>query len=107
MGKRLFALILSAVLLVNAFPVAAIEISESTTEELFVISEKTSSSEDAPLPHQEQPDEKVLAQFGNKSKLELQEAYSGTCGDNLTWALNPDTGLLTISGEGAMYDYQL
>lgn len=107
MGKRLFALILSAVLLVNAFPAAAIETSETTTEELFVTSEKTSSSEDAPLPNQAQLEEKVLAQFGNKSKLELQEAYSGTCGENLTWALNPDTGLLTISGEGTMYDYQL
>jgi len=31
-------------------------------------------------------------------------AASGTCGDNLTWALDKD-GTLTISGAGAMYDY--
>ena len=32
------------------------------------------------------------------------ETQSGTCGDNLTWTLD-DTGLLTISGTGAMEDY--
>ena len=31
-------------------------------------------------------------------------AYSGTCGTNLTWTLD-DAGTLTISGTGAMYDY--
>ncbi len=30
---------------------------------------------------------------------------SGTCGDSLTWNLD-DSGNLTISGEGAMYDYK-
>lgn len=28
--------------------------------------------------------------------------YSGTCGDNLTWTLNTDTGLLEIKGSGEM-----
>ena len=31
-------------------------------------------------------------------------ASSGTCGDNLTWTLD-DSGTLTISGTGDMYDY--
>ena len=31
---------------------------------------------------------------------------SGSCGDNLTWSLDLKTGLLTISGSGAMYDYE-
>ena len=30
-------------------------------------------------------------------------AYSGECGDNLTWSLDTDTGVLTISGTGDMY----
>ena len=30
---------------------------------------------------------------------------TGTCGDSLTWQLT-DAGVLTISGEGEMYDYQ-
>ena len=28
--------------------------------------------------------------------------YSGTCGDNLTWSLDTDTGVLNITGTGAM-----
>jgi len=32
--------------------------------------------------------------------------YSGTCGDNLTWTLDTDTGLLEISGTGEMRDYK-
>ncbi len=31
--------------------------------------------------------------------------YSGTCGDNLTWTFNESTGELSITGTGAMYDY--
>lgn len=37
------------------------------------------------------------------SVLPAFAAESGTCGDNLTW--NFENGVLTISGEGAMYDY--
>lgn len=32
-------------------------------------------------------------------------SYSGTCGENLTWTLDTDTGILAISGTGAMEDY--
>ena len=32
-------------------------------------------------------------------------AQSGTCGNNLTWNLNAETGVLTISGTGTMTDY--
>ena len=30
---------------------------------------------------------------------------SGTCGDNVTWSLNEETGTLTITGSGPMTDY--
>ena len=33
-------------------------------------------------------------------------ADSGTCGENLTWTFGESTGTLTISGTGAMYDYE-
>ena len=32
------------------------------------------------------------------------ETYNGTCGENVTWALDTDTGVLTLSGSGDMYD---
>ena len=35
-------------------------------------------------------------------KAEAAETYSGTCGDNLTWSLDTETGVLEISGTGAM-----
>ena len=31
--------------------------------------------------------------------------YSGTCGENLHWVLDTNTGILTISGSGVMTDY--
>ena len=34
-------------------------------------------------------------------------AMQGTCGENVNWALNENSGLLTISGSGAMQDYSL
>ena len=33
------------------------------------------------------------------------ETYNGTCGENVTWALDTDTGVLTISGCGDMDNY--
>ena len=32
------------------------------------------------------------------------EVSGGSCGENVTWSLDSD-GVLTISGEGDMYDY--
>ncbi len=32
-------------------------------------------------------------------------SYSGTCGDNLTWSLDTETGLLEISGSGSMSSF--
>ena len=40
-----------------------------------------------------------------KVKRKELATYSGTCGTNLTWNLDTSTGVLTISGSGAMKDY--
>ena len=34
-------------------------------------------------------------------------SYSGTCGDNLTWSLDTDTGVLVISGSGSMTEWDI
>ena len=33
------------------------------------------------------------------------EVYSGTCGENLTWSLDTETGVMSIKGNGAMDDW--
>lgn len=35
----------------------------------------------------------------------VQVSYEGMCGDNLAYSFNKDTGVLTISGTGDMYDF--
>ena len=37
--------------------------------------------------------------------LPTREVISGSCGENLTWTLDTETGVLTISGTGAMDTY--
>jgi len=34
-----------------------------------------------------------------------EDPYSGSCGEHAIWNLDPETGTLTISGTGEMYDY--
>ena len=34
-----------------------------------------------------------------------EEATSGRCGQSLTWHFDPETGVLTIEGDGGMWDY--
>ncbi len=41
----------------------------------------------------------------NNLTFKSEKDLTGTCGENLTWQLSRDTGVLTISGEGAMDDY--
>ncbi len=41
----------------------------------------------------------------NDLTFKSEKDLTGTCGENLTWQLSLDTGVLTISGEGAMDSY--
>ena len=47
----------------------------------------------------------VLMVFSIMPITASAEIYSGTCGDNLTWTFDDETGTLTILGTGAMYDF--
>ena len=40
-----------------------------------------------------------------KDDSDLANTVSGTCGSNVRWSLNTETGHLTITGTGAMNDY--
>ena len=46
----------------------------------------------------------MLALVFNATLLHA-ETYSGTCGDDITWSLNTDDGVLTITGTGDMNNY--
>ena len=41
------------------------------------------------------------------SSFSASAAVTGVCGDNLTWSYDTNTCVLTISGTGDMYDYEL
>ncbi len=48
----------------------------------------------------------VISVFPMSNITASAETYSGKCGDNLTWTFDDTSGTLTISGTGAMYDYE-
>lgn len=43
--------------------------------------------------------------FDGTPWIKANQPKSGKCGKNLKWKLNKKTGVLTISGKGAMYDF--
>lgn len=47
----------------------------------------------------------ALSRVSLPARAEDEPVYSGSCGDNLTWSFNPDTGLLSIEGSGPMNNY--
>ena len=47
----------------------------------------------------------VLVALLFSSLFSNMKAQNGVCGDNLTWSFNSETGELTITGTGEMYDY--
>lgn len=61
---------------------------QGTAEELQALKEKIASG-----------NEPLLVAFENSS-------LSGTCGANATWTLDAATGKMTISGSGAIYNYE-
>ena len=47
----------------------------------------------------------LLAALLPRTALTTHAATSGSCGDNLTWSFNQDTGKLTIKGSGKMRNW--
>ncbi len=110
---RMFSVLLAVVLLGSMVPVTATEdgtdvLHETEAEGLMpeaVTDVESQTEEDSANV----VTEAVTAEKPADAVLELlafpEETLSGTCGDALTWSLTP-AGVLTISGSGAMYDYQ-
>lgn len=50
---------------------------------------------------------KTASKSGNDTlfRAEYARAYEGSIGDNVKWSFDPETGTMTYSGTGAMYDY--
>ena len=113
--NKILALLLCLVLLVGMFPGAALAESGEETKGIIAPAEPDPAEEpdagersimptepagaDAPGSPENDPDALANAD-------EIQEVVaSGECGDELTWSLD-ETGTLTVSGTGAMWDWQ-
>ena len=81
---HLIAALLVVVMLMGMLPASATEIPDAPDENLN--------------------DTLIERPKSNAQTMALTEDASGSCGENLTWELTTD-GTLTISGEGAMEDY--
>lgn len=46
----------------------------------------------------------LLGEMLGSNKVLAAENFSGSCGQNLVWSFEPETGTLTIAGEGAIVD---
>ena len=47
----------------------------------------------------------LLGVFAGANTAIAEAAASGKCGKDLVWSFDPATGIITIEGEGAMWDY--
>lgn len=110
---RIISVLLAVVLLSSMVPVTATEagtdiLRETETAVLPVEAEtdvESQPEEDAANVVTEAAAVEETADDGIALLALPEETLSGTCGDALTWSLTP-AGVLTISGSGAMYDYQ-
>lgn len=106
MMKRHFALLLALLMCVSLFPATAVaegEAEEPVQEEPVDIeipeepAEESAGDDLLSIPEFEID---VLPSEGDET-----EASSGQCGSNLYWSFDDSTGILTINGSGAMYDW--
>lgn len=111
--KKLLSLNLALVMLLGTLqplPVAAAEAApfvqlEAPQEE--PVQEEPAQEEPAQEePVQEEPAQEEVVPLAEATPAEgdTAEPIRGTCGEGLTWTLDTATGVLTISGEGAMED---
>ena len=91
MKRKILAVVLAILMAFGTSVPTAFAAGDSTVS--------VSDFEETEISHAEDESE-PLVDAGNY----LGTTASGTCGDNLTWTLD-DSGTLTISGSGEMYNY--
>ncbi len=91
LGKRLLALLLALMLCVSLLPAAAMAEDEETGS----------------IAHAEDGDNDITDADAQTLPPadELEEVYSGSCGEDLTWSFDSDTGVLTVTGTGEMWKW--
>ena len=99
-AKKALSLFLCAVLCLSLLPVSAFAENEEAAEEVLTAEELPESGAE---PIAEEPAEDPAAETVTTD--DAVAIASGTCGENLTWTLD-DAGVLTISGTGAMEEYE-
>ena len=101
--RRFFCTLLAALMCLSLLPLSAL-----AEDEVVDVTQDAQIVDVFPAPDEEQPPEEI-AEAGmeedDSAPVTDGETYSGTCGENLTWTLDTDTGVLTISGTGAMTNY--
>ena len=98
--KRLLSLLLVLILCLSLFPVAALAEPEG---EIAPVEDSAEPGEDCIL---DVPSDGSGSISMVPPPAEQQDTLpSGTCGDRLSWIFDDASGVLTISGDGAMQDY--
>lgn len=105
--KRVISFLLALVLVLNVAPMQGfgVEAHDHDHDHDHVY------EENQVIPELSVPDDQptsTVPENGWDVKEEIVDGvyhYCGVCGDDLTWKLNRDTGVLTISGTGEMWDY--
>ena len=98
--KRLLSLLLVLILCLSLFPVAALAEPEG---EIAPVEDSAEPGEDCVL---DVPSDGSGSISMVPPPAEQQDTLpSGTCGDRLSWIFDDASGVLTISGDGAMQDY--
>ena len=96
-AKKLLALLLCLAMVLSVLPMSVL--AAQPAEDEGPIPESPAGVASVPLPEEEAPE--ALP----PEPAEPNETYTGTCGDNLNWNLNTSTGILAITGTGAMTNY--
>ena len=100
--KRILALVLALLMIVGIAPTTAFAAEETAVAVEQKVEEKSASLEEK---ENEKNFEETTHPVSIPDNTDGELAATGQCGDNVYWTFDSETGALTISGEGDMWDY--